>query len=53
MDNRLKSLNPRTIIMKPNPTKLLKVKAGQDWAALTDKLRKGKPITAKKGINNV
>lgn len=49
---QLKSLTPKTILIKPRPAKLIKVKAGQDWAALTDKIRKGKPLTAKKGIDN-
>jgi len=48
----IKSLNPKTIFIKPVTPKLLKVKAGQDWSALTDKIRKGKPLTAKKGIDN-
>ena len=43
----IKSLNPKTIFIKPVTPKLLKVQAGQDWSALTDKIRKGKPLTMK------
>ena len=55
MDNRLKALKPiqqKKFIIKPTPSKLLKVQAGQDWSVLNDKIRKGKPLIAKKGINN-
>jgi len=48
----IKSLNSKVVLIKPVAPKLLKVQAGQDWAALTDKIRKGKPLTAKKGIDN-
>jgi|GEM_PF-5195360 hypothetical protein len=44
----LKSLTPKQILIKPQPAKLIKVKAGQDWSVLTDKIRKGKPLTTKK-----
>ena len=49
---QIKPLTQKKLILKPLSTKLLKVKAGQDWSALTDKIRKGKPLTAKKGIQN-
>ena len=49
---QLKSLTPKTILIKPRPAKLVKVQAGQDWSVLNDKIRKGKPLTAKKGINH-
>ena len=45
---QLKSLTPKPILIKPKPVKLLKVQAGQDWSSLTDKIRKGKPLTTKK-----
>ena len=45
---QLKSLTPKQILIKPQPAKLIKVKAGQDWSVLTDKIRKGKPLTTKK-----
>ena len=48
---QVKSLTPKPILIKPRPAKLIKVQAGQDWSSLTDKIRKGKPLTAKKGIN--
>ena len=44
---KLKSLTTKQILIKPRPTKLLKVQAGQDWSVLNDKIRKGKPLTAK------
>ena len=49
---QLKSLNTKTVLIKPVVPKLLKVQAGQDWSVLNDKIRKGKPLIAKKGINN-
>jgi len=45
---QVKSLTSKPILIKLKPSKLLKVKAGQDWSVLTDKIRKGKPLTAKK-----
>ena len=44
---QLKSLTPKTILIKPRPAKLVKVQAGQDWSVLNDKIHKGKPLTAK------
>ena len=42
-----KLLNTKTVLIKPAVPKLLKVQAGQDWSKLTDKIRKGKPLTVK------
>ena len=44
---QLKPLTPNTILIKPRPAKLIKVQAGQNWSVLNDKIRKGKPLTAK------
>ena len=44
---QLKSLTPKTILIKPKPAKLIKLQAGQNWSVFNDKIRKGKPLTAK------
>jgi hypothetical protein len=44
----LKSLTPKQILIKPQPAKLIPVKAGQDWSVFADPIEEGKPLTTKK-----